>query len=335
VAIQKPFNINVRGMTISSSEDFLLTWKVSGDISVNFSVSIYKNSDGTLAWSLPKTSSYATQANIPAGSLTAGNDYKVQVQIWNQSGDTALSDYQIFSVSSRPVVTLDPISVASPSYSFTAFYSQIEGVSIQSWVAYLYNSDSVKIAQSPITTTMPIEYLFSNLQSNEQYYIEFIVTSAKGLVGTTGKNLFTPNYSVPVVNTSLTASNIDNAGITLSWSVIQVIGRTTGITSFVDNEKIDVTNGSVIFDSNFSILSDFSLKVWFESPVMDVDLLILKGDNGTITLQYWSVDNKFHLFKTINGYKTHISSTSVIGSTYFCFIQQVGDNCSLRAEILI
>jgi hypothetical protein len=65
---------------------------------------------------------------------------------------------------------------------------------------------------------------------------------------------------------------------------------------------------------------------------MDVDLLILKGDNGTITLQYWSVDNKFHLFKTINGYKTHIASASVIGSAYFCFIQQVGDNCSLSAE---
>jgi hypothetical protein len=326
VAIQKPYNINVRGMTISSSEDFLLTWKVSGDISVSLSVSIYKNSDGTLAWSLPKTSSYATQANIPAGSLTAGNDYKVQVQIWNQSGDTALSDYQIFSTSSRPVVTLDPISVASPSYNFTATYSQAENVSMQSWVAYLYNSDKVKIAQSPITTTTPIEYLFSNLQSNTVYYVEFQVTSAKTLVGTSGLISFTPIYSAPTVNATLTATNVDNAGISLSWSVVQVIGRTTGTTSFVNNEKIDVTNGSVIFDSNFSILSDFSLKLWLESPVHDVDLLVLKGDNGTITLQYWSTDNKFHLLKTINGYTTHVVSQSGVGIKYFVFIQQIGDN---------
>jgi hypothetical protein len=335
--LQKPYGINLQSKVIDGAESNVISWKVSGDISVAYALNIYNNADNTLAFSVPKTSSYSTSYTLASNSIANAADYKIQIQIWNQSGDTVTSDFVIFTCSSRPVVTLDPISVASPSYSFTASYSQAESVSLQSWVAYLYNSDRIKIAQSPITTTTPLQYLFSNLQSNVKYYIEFVVTSVKGLVGTSGQVSFTPSYSQPVVNTTLTATNVDNAGIQIAWQTVQIIGHTTGTTSFVNNNEIDVTNGSVIFDSNFSISQDFSLKLWISNPTNKQDLLILNGENAVLKLQYHWLDNKFHLYKVANvsSITSSWESEVVTGTNFFVFIQQIGCDCNLHAEAIV
>ena len=340
MAIQKPYSINLAGITIAAEESNLVSWKVSGSISTSFAINIYNNSDNTLAWSLPQTTSYANQYNLPANALTNGIEYKIAITVWNDTGASATSDMVIFQTSARPIVTINSLTtVTSPNYTFAATYSQTESVAIRYWVAYLFDSNMNKIVDSGIQTSSVLEYLINNLQSEKSYYIEFQATSNKGLIGTSGKILFDVLYTQPSVNVTLKAENIDNAGIKLSWDVVQIIGTSSpSPPTFIDNEKVDLTvDGSYVnFDEGFSIDRNFTLKVWIENPKSKVNLISIKGENGEIYLQYHWLDNKFHLYKKLNnGLTTSWASNSVKGSSFFVYIQQINDLMNIGAEAIV
>ena len=338
MAIQKPYNLSLSGQTIDGNEINVLSWKVSGSISVAFSISVLKNSDNSLVWSLPKTSSYATQYSIPAGSIPNGNEYKLSVTVWDDTGASAVSDYIIFQTSSRPTVVVNTIgTVSSPSYTFSAVYTQNELIPIRSWIAYLYDLNGNKLLDSGIQTSSTLSWLVNNLQSEKSYYVEFQVTSNKGLTGSSGKILFNVLYTAPQVNVSLTAENVENAGIKLSMYVIQIIGiAEPSPPIYLNNTKIDLTaNGSrMYFQNGFSLEKDFTLKLWIENPANREKLLVLNGINGTIWLEYHIIDNKFYLYKQIENSSIIVTyeSKPVISNNYFVCIQQIGDNMTLIAE---
>lgn len=266
MAIQKPYNINLSGgIVIPAEEDFTLTWSVSGAVQTHYALEIRNNSDNTLVHSVTKTSSYVHSYLLLANTLSNGNEYKLSITVWDESDNSATSDLQIFQTSSRPTVTLTPVgTIGSPAYSFQASYFQAESVPLRYWSAFLYDNNQNLINQSGLQTSSTIEHLFSNLYSEHTYFIEFQVTSEKGLINTTGKVSFNVLYTTPKISTGLTAENNDNASIKLLWNVVQIIGEGENF-SYVNNEKIDVTNGKVWFDSGFTIEDNFTLKVWLES----------------------------------------------------------------------
>lgn len=333
--LQKPYDISIRGQTIDANEPNEVSWKVSGDIQTAYKVDILSNIDNSLIWTTNKIASYSLKHTIPAGTLTNGNEYKIQITIWNASNQSVTSDTEIFQTSSRPIVTIDPIgTVNSFSYNFTAQYQQNEGVPLRNYIVYLYDDKQNMIDKSNIKTILPIEHLFSGLQPEKTYYIEFQVTSAKGLVGTSGLVQFDVFYYRPKMNVFLEAKNVENAGIELTWYISQIILKNeNGI--FINNEKIDVRNGKVIGDEGFDVKSNFSLKLWIEQPYVSniseqVDLILLRGENGEIRLNYFD-DNKFHLWKNVNGIISHWSSEQVIGNSFIVLIKQVNDDLEIHS----
>lgn len=336
--LQKPFNISLKGTTIDGNEDNTVTWQVSGDIQTAYKIDILSNIDNSLVWTTGNITSYSLKHTIPSGVLTNGHEYKIVIQVWSQLGNTQTSDAEVFQTSSRPIVTVNNIgTVNSFSYNFSATYSQAENVPLRNYYVNLYNDEKKLIDNSNIKTILPMEHLFSNLQTEEKYYIEFIATSAKGLVGTSGLVEFSVFYIRPKMNVDLQARNVDDAGIELSWYVKQIIGKTDGA-EFINNEKIDTTNRTKVwFDEGFDINKNFTLKLWIEQPYMSnvveqVDLITLYGVNGTISLQYWN-DNKFHLWKEVNGLRSHWSSEEVTGDSYFVFMQQVEKDMNITSEV--
>ncbi|AJA41366.1 putative carbohydrate-binding CenC domain containing protein [Geobacillus virus E3] len=335
MSLQKPYDISIRGQTIDANEPNEVSWKVSGDIQTAYKIDILSNIDNSLIWTTNKINSYSLKHTIPTGTLTNGNEYKIQITIWNANNETATSDAEVFQTSSRPVVTVDPIgTVNSFSYNFTATYSQAEGVALRNYVVYLYDDHQNLIDKSDIKTTLPMEHLFSGLQTEKTYYIEFQATSTKGLVGTSGLVQFNVFYYRPKMNVNLQVKNVENAGIELSWYVTQIIFENeNGV--FIDNEKIDVTNGKIYANEGFDISSDFSLKLWIENPKNKEDLIVLNGVNGQIKLQYHWLDEKFHLYKIDNnGIKTSYETTAVTGSSFVVLIQQIGRDMNVVAEAI-
>lgn len=332
MAIQKPYNISIKGITIDANESNEVSWKVSGDISNAYKVDIY-TTENVLVWSSNKITSFALKHTVPAATLTNGNEYRIKITIYNEANESATSDGDIFQTSSRPVVTLDTIgTVGSFSYNFSATYTQAESVPIRNYVFYLYNDDQERIDFSSIKTTLPIEYLFGGLQSESDYYIEVQATSTKGLIGTTGIVPFSVFYFRPKMNVNLEGKSVENGGLELSWFVTQIIGETDGA-PFINNEKIDTSNGKKVwFDEGFDIPGNFSLKLWIENVPSKKNLLKLNGAGSSLVLQYDATLEKFILQKYINGVlKESWHSNDVFGLSFFVLIQQVNNGINLSA----
>jgi hypothetical protein len=334
--IQKPFNLSIKNKIIDGTKDYKMSWQTSGDLSNSFSISIYNNTTDALTWSLPRTFSQAMSYTIPANSFPNGVDYKISVTVWSSIEQSATSQFVIFTASSTPVVIADEIgTVGNHTYLFSATYTQAENNPVSKYTVNLYNADKSLIKTSGTLTDGLLEYRFDLLKNDTNYYIEFIVTSKIGLTATSGLVEFTVVYDNPSMYFELTADSIpEKAGIKLNWKIREVIGKTSIISPFyIDGTKIDVRNGKVFYDEGFEISNDFTLKIWFENLMKNVNVIYLKGSNGDIKIQYKS-DNKFHIYKKIGNSSYHYSSNEIDSIGIFLCLQQIDGRIDLYTEAI-
>jgi hypothetical protein len=315
LTIQNPYNISLKDKTIDSSKDIPISWKVGGDVSASFAINIYNNQNDVLAFSLPRTYSYALSYTIPASSFPNGVDYKISITVWNSSGQSATSQFVIFTASSSPTIIVPEIgTVGNHAYLFSANYSQAENSPLSTYLVNLYTSDQKLLKTSGIKTDGLLEHRFDLMKNNTTYFVEFIVTSKKGLTTSSGLIQFMVVYENPSLYFELSADTVpEKASVKLKWKVRQVIGKTDIEPIYLNNDEIDLRLGKVFYDEGYSIENDFTLKIWFRSIEANTDLLYLKGSNGSIRLQYKTTDNSFHLYKTVNGFNYHYSYFIDIG----------------------
>lgn len=261
MAINKPYNINISGRTYDANEIISVTWSISGAIQTQKSVVIKLNSDDSTIYTYPQTSSYVQGLDIPAETLTNGQTYKILITVWDEDSNSATSDAVVFQTSSIPVVSSTPPTVSAPSALFSATYTQAESVPLRSWIGYLYNSSQIELSNTGIQTSSTIEYTFSGLETDTTYYYQFFATSDNGLIGTTGMLEFTPSFAQPTLRVDLVLENTEDAGIKATWDAFQIIGTGTNY-SFIGGDEVDVTDGSVVFDTGFLIDNNFTYKEW-------------------------------------------------------------------------
>jgi len=300
MAINKPYNINLSGTTQDADLDISVTWLISGAIQTQKSVMIKLNSDDSTVYTYPQTSSYVQGLTIPALTLTNGTVYKILVFVWDVNLNTATSDAVIFSCSSTPVVSSTPPTVSAPSALFSATYVQDENVALSSWIMYLYDDSNVLLDDSGIQTDSTIEYTFTGFETDTIYKYKVDCTASNGLIGTTGLISFTPSFAQPTLRVNLSLENTDDAGISATWNAYQIIGTGTNY-SFIDNKEVDITSGSVYFDSGFLIENDFTYKEWVRD-IDDVKYLIATGANVIISS-----------IEPFDDYKLWIDDSTIVG----------------------
>lgn len=354
LALQRPYDINIRGQTIDGNEEYTLRWRITGDISVAYRVIIKDNITDNEVYNSGKIVSYATSHVIPSDQLSNGEEYNLIIRLYDDNDNTRDSDRVVFQTSSRPVINVNSIgTVSNQSYEFTATYTQAESVSVRSYVVYLYNEQGNLISQSPIKTSSTLEHIFYSLQSERTYFVEFSATSNRGLVGTSGLIQFDVLYTQPSVNVRINAENTEDAGIKLSWDVIQIIGEL--VNSEEDLESLFVTDPNdsdnqfinlkqsdgIIFDEGFNSKKNFTAKFWLSDPTISettnhfdgINLIEIRGTNGRIKVQYWQ-DNRFHVFKKNGNDYYHYASQEVQGSNLYLGIQQIEGNIRAYSEVL-
>jgi hypothetical protein len=332
--IQKPFNLSIKDKTIDANTDYILSWQTSGNTSASFSISIYNNdSAGLIAWELPRTYSQAMSYKIPANSFPNGVEYKIRITVWDNLDQWATSQFVVFTASSTPVVTVNPIgTIGNHTFLFEADYSQAENDPLSFYVSNLYNAEQTLIKTSGTLTDGLVEHRFDLLKNDTTYYVEFVVTSKKGLTATSGLVPFTVVYENPAMYFELTAdTNPEKASVKLNWKVREVIGKTDVKPNYVAGTKLDVRGGKVYFDEGFEISSDFTLKIWFEHLTKNEDVIYLKGSNGIIRVQYKS-DNRIHVYKTIGNFNYHYSSNEIDSNGIFLCLQQKDGRMDMYTE---
>jgi hypothetical protein len=332
--IQKPYGINLKDQIIDRNADYLLRWSTSGDVSTSFSINIYNLDDDSLVWSLPRTYSLALSYTLPANALSIGSKYKINITVWNSNEQSATSNFVTFSAMSKPVISVTPIeTVANHSYLFTATYTQAEGIPLSYYVVNLYDSNQKLFKTSGIKTDGLLEQRFELLKNGTNYYIEFKVTAKQGLTVSSGLIPFTVTYENPSMYFQLSANPVtETASVKLDWKIMQVIGKTSIKPRYINGSMLDVRGGKLFFDEGFEIENDFTLKIWFQHLVKDVDVIYFQGLNGHIRVQYKS-DNRFHLYKQINGYNYHYSSNEIDSDGVFLCLQQKNSRMDMYTEI--
>jgi hypothetical protein len=269
MAILKPSNISPNNISVDATSQIVVSWRNDGDRQYFSSITVYDNDLNTVAYSTNKASNLNAFQIIPANSLVNGKVYKQQITVWNLQDQSASSDWIVFKCSSAPVVEFSNLTadaeILNNNYLFQGTYTQAESVAIKSWQIILYDMVNNILEMSNETYSAEIEYRFSGFKNDTEYQIELQAKSQDGLLASTGKIAFTVRYEVPPVSINLEAENIaEKAAVRLQWNIVQVIGKAENY-SYVDNEKLDVTNGRVYFDDGFNIDNNFTLKVWVES----------------------------------------------------------------------
>jgi hypothetical protein len=268
ILIYKATSISPNGISLDSVNQIIISWKNVADRSTSYQIKIYNNSTNALEIDSGIVSSLNTFYIINASTLANGITHKFQIQLWNSAGDTSLSEWCLFTTSSTPVANFTNLSgtISSDSYLFTGLYTQAEDVPIKTFQFLLYNNYSELIDDSGLIYSPIVEYEFSGLNNNNTYQIELQVNSQLGLLYSTGKISFSILYDVPKTSINLQATSIDEiAGIRLDWAVRQIIGKSDS-TTYIENEKLDVTNGKkVYFDEGFTIVDNFTLELLLES----------------------------------------------------------------------
>lgn len=305
---------------------------------------IQKVSDNTVVYNATITT-FLLQHTVPANTLQNGVQYKAQIRVGDANNSWSnWSPWIVFYCFSPPVVQITNIingTINNQTYTFTGSYTQAEGEKLQSYKFLLYDEHQGLLQISNELFDGALQYQFTGLQNNKTYYIKLEVITVNQMQADSGLVMFVPQYTQPKFLSALTLTNLEGtASIQVTANIIQIIGEVdSGTITYINNDWIDLTNGSISFQQGFNVDSDFTLKMWFKNVPTDgsVFLKILGGD-GYINLEFYN--NAFHAFKYLyNGgvvphFVSNQISTITNNNVVFLWMQQINDLINLQTEIL-
>ena len=267
IGIQKPFNINLANRTVNAREDNKITWQNSGAQQWERKIEIRLNSDNSLVFELPREQSTSNSFILPEETLVNDNIYRIVITVWDAYENTSSSDPVLFNAHSRPVIELvefnPTITTNNTLISFSYSVEEPEGNDIRSWNLFIYDSSDALIYSSGVQYTTSLEHFVTNLLNNQTYYVQIQAISAKNMIGLSPKESFQVQYVEQPYDTSIQAQNVENAGIKVSWNVLQITGEGENY-SFIDETKLNVLDGKVWFDKGYRIEGDFAIRMMLE-----------------------------------------------------------------------
>jgi len=271
----KPNNLSPANSAINGDSNNTFSWISNSTTQTDYQVFIYNNSTGALIHDSTKTTSSNEYYALTGGTLTNGTEYKWKVQTWSGISN-ATSDYEFIIASSTPTATFTspdfsspPVTITTQDYNFVLEYTQDEDVPLKKFKFILYDSNDNELSDSDWIYDFDSSYEFTGMVNYTIYKIEGIVVSQYDLQGTTSKQTFSLEYTVPdnISDITLTPNNTDGS-ITVSWSNLkQVLGVVTGSSSYVDGKfgyGLELTSGSEIEYSEDFNYNTYTFTFWFK-----------------------------------------------------------------------
>jgi hypothetical protein len=326
-----------------ATKDYIFYFSANGSDQITKNqITIYDSSDNSIAFD-ETILSFSLQHLLPANKLINGKSYIVKIRAGNNSNVwSSYSDLIPFKCLSTPVISISNVvneTINNQTFNFQGTYSQSQNEQLQSYRFLLYDSNQTLIASSLeilYSQDNSLSHEFSGMENNEKYYIEFIITTVNNIQVSTEKIVFTVSYITPRFNVSLTLENIQDKGaVQLYAEVIQIIGYSSGIMNFIDNEEVDLSKGMIYWQDNFSIDNNFTMKIWLRDIIKDVPIGNLYGLQGKIQLIYNG--NQINCYSTINNITTRVPSNSITinseNDVVFIFLQKNNEYLSIQAQV--
>lgn len=150
--------------------------------------------------------------------------------------NVSTSDEIAFNVYNIPTITLTVGEITAQSTTFAPVYSHPQGVLINKFQAFLYDSTNTLIDNSNVIYSSNIKYTFDGFLSGSSYGVRFIATNNVGQEIDTGVIVFSVLYSSPSLIIKASAENIcKDSCIKVSWgNLIQIVGSATGTYDYIE-----------------------------------------------------------------------------------------------------
>jgi len=230
---------------------------------------------------------------IPANLTQVTGNIKYTITCFS-AGVSAISREVPFYSNTNPVIELlVPPTITTKSYTFTAVYSQLQGVPISSYQFVLYDGNGNVIQSSDVIYNSSLTYEFDGLISNNNYFIQCMIINANNFTSYSGLINFSVNYGMFGLTTQVTTTVLnDQSAIAINFgNAIQIIGNQTGTVSYVPNFIISGNYGLQLVDNNASVSFSVNIPSLFQyymlfNPVGFVSGTIVSFDNGAYTLAY-------------------------------------------------
>lgn len=206
---------------------------------------------------------------IPAGTLTNGNKYVIQISTFDVDGnESPLSDKVYFYCVENPtygfvgLTTTARTEIDNASYTATIDYSQPDWEDVRAYRFHLYDAGKTLLLSSDeMYDKANITYTYRGLETSTTYYLRWTGTTINGIELDTGYVEIFVNYKNPSTYASIYAENVPLRGYIKYNTNIKII-QYNGDTDFTfDYGKINLIDDVLYYDEGFNVNGDFTLKI--------------------------------------------------------------------------
>ena len=284
---------------------------------------------------------------VPANTLTAGKRYVVQIQVFDEDGNSSLLSEQMpFYCYTTPVFKISNLEndaiIKNASVTAMVEYIQAEGETIANLKINLYDQSMVQVDSSPMFYNYPADnnYTFYSLANNGAYYVQAVGETVHGIAVETELIRFTVVYAKIPANAIFTVENVYNQGYINVVSNINDIGYKAEGCSLQDG-VLTIENGYLLYNEGFELDGNGYYRIAMTSLPLGkffttnedrfyISFVEISGD-----YYFWLVSGDYHLFRKLDyvtagatyekdGIVTTLYNLTNYGMLYLEIIEQGG-----------
>lgn len=301
MALTRPTLLSVPAFDATSEQIFSFVVTNTGSQVVSNQL-IIRNQDNNDIVYQEKQETFKYEHIVNANELTNNTYYSATISVFDSDGNESPSSIPIqFWCYSSPSLTFTNLPnnniIQNASFNFQFEYEQNEGETLNTYTVNLYDAAKNLISSSgtlyATNGTPPFNgsYLFTGLENATTYYIEVNGVTINNTIVTTGQISITVQYLRPDLFTLVELKNNCEEGyISIRSNIVLIEGTSNPDPPiYINDKEVDLTTpGSwVEWNSGYSIIGDFLLRLWFRNPTLNSQLLQFSNINGqTITIYY-------------------------------------------------
>lgn len=230
---------------------------------------------------------------IPANTLTAGNRYIIQIQVFDVDGNSSqLSDQLSFYCYSTPSFHIEDVDsvVKNSSISPKLVYSQAEGETIKNFQFLLYDKSGVIVDNSPVYYSLDNNfYSFYSLINDATYCIRVTGETTHGIYLNTELEFATSYATIPASTVFSLENNYNGGYVTLISNIKDVGHKEEGCN--IKDGILTIKNGFLEYNEGFELDN----KAYFRLLVKQLPLGTFVSLNNAITLSFRKVCDRYYL----------------------------------------
>lgn len=281
---------------------------------------------------------------LSEATLVNGNKYDVYITVFDKDGNE--SDLQsiptTFLCLTTPVFQFTNCTsgqvLSSSSYTFMMEYAQENGEQLDSWSISIYNSSKIlSITSGTQYDVDELAHTFTGFNDATEYYVRGEGQTINGYLLDTGYIPITVTFQFMNIFSLFDVKNLPELGAIFGQANISALeGKLTNNPVFINDEYLDLSNDTLVYDEGFEIVGDFSIVVKAYNITPNVPLLVIHGDDPTeCTLTvYYRV--RYDSTGTLQGYfELQIQCGVTLSTRLSNYIEDISNSTTQKAMFLV